>query len=254
MQKTKILELIKMGSFIIFIGFLSFVILSLPALLPPRGDFSVASKPPTISQTSPQRTYNSGSPVVSSFNFLRILGPILVIFLVLLIIYILSRFSLSRLKLEGIQNTEQSKVKKLKFSREKAAQLLRESLQTGQFSRGIIAAYQALDDALNGYRGAERPKHWTPKEYAIFVSPPVFQPTVYHIVEIFYRIRYGMMEGKKSEVEEFLRLLYILFDNEIKGDERARMISEFSELNLRKEIYQVPIKGDLTKPLGGISR
>ena len=241
-----------------FIGLLSSVILSLPALLSPGGDFSVASEPPRFCKLPSiqisQRTGNLGSPVVSSFNFIGILIAISIIGLVLLIIYILSRFSLSRLKFEGMQNAEQSKAKKLKFSRERAAQLLRESLQTGQFSQGIITAYQALDDALNGYRGAERPKHWTPKEYAIFVSPPVFQPTVYYIVEIFYRIRYGMMEGKQSEVEEFLRLLYILFDKEIKKDERARMLSAFSELNLRKEIYQVPIKGDLTKPLGGISR
>ncbi len=255
MNQKKILESIRMGSYIAFLGLLSFLILSLPALFPDTGDYTVAQEGITVSTPTPSVSTTSRPLQPSSgLQLGNFLYGVIFIVIVFLLIFVLSNISLTRFQSKQAERTFKTKEDRLRFSRDQAATILRQALQTGMYSQGIIEAYIALDNALDGFRGAERPKHWTPKEYAISVSPPVFQPTVYQIVDIFYTVRYGMKEGTKEGVELFLKYLFKLFENEISGSEKEVMLNEFMSLDLRREVYQIPVKGDLTKPKGGVVR
>ena len=204
-----------------------------------------------------QNTPPTTSPTLSSSSISLVSFAIVLLFAILTIVMIFFVVRILRRKLRsstlikgGTKNVEE-KVQSLKFSRSRAESLLKLALETGEYTTGIINAYIALDEALDNFREIARPKHWTPKEYAMSVKQPVFRPTVYKIVEKFYEIRYGLRLAEEHEVKLFLELLNKLFDSEILGKEKDEMLQEFEKIKVQFLDYQIPTKGSLFKPQKG---
>lgn len=223
-------------------GIITFVFLNANTVFYPEPDTSVVAKPHAVSRPTITTTTKLVSTKSSSgFSILAVIIVILVLIAIILLI------KSSRRKIT-LKKPIHSDVEHLIFSRDEARKLLQESLSTKKYSTAVVDAYLKLDDSLNTFRNAFRPKFWTPKEYAYRVRDPVFQPSVYKIVEIYYEIRYGYKERTREHVLAFLKYLDILLIKEVPKSEILKMQEELNQITQKYKEFVIIPKGDLTKP------
>ncbi len=191
-------------------------------------------------------------PSSSDFTVLAtILQYILVFIMTILVIYVLHRLIKSYRRSASdpkVKTDKRERVENLKFSREKAREILINSKATGEYTSGVILAYQELDSALDNFREAKRPKHWTPKEYAFSVKEPLFKPNVYRIVNVFYKTRYAEISSTLSDVDEFLQALDMLFVSENSPEEKSRLQTFFDKEFSKERHWNIIPTGDVLKP------
>lgn len=237
----------------LFISILFFTLVSGPAFFYPKPDLTPPpSNNPSQVTNTPSISYNpgNGSQSLGSFNFYILLFVLGIIALIVFIIQFGNYYTKTRNSRERKILEDSEKVSKLKFSRNEALKILENALITGNYTQGVIDAYLALDKALDNFREISRPKDWTPKEYAFTVREPIFRPSVFHIVDIFYYTRYAMKEANKEHITQFIFYLNRLFTNEVDEQEKDSEIKEFLKAKERWNLYAIPIRGDLTKPRG----
>lgn len=258
-QTLNYLSYVREISFYLLVGVLFFAAISLPIYFYPDPDLSPPEPLPDQSQginsSSATQQPTTTQPTQEVFvdppqnrglpNVAPLFGLIAVILLFIGILSLVKRRGLTTML---STQTEDVKVSKLKFSRDQARDILINARKSGDYTLAVIEAYQALDSALDNFREVARPKHWTPKEYAFSVRDPVFPPSVYRIISIFYEVRYGLNQATRENVETFLVYLDRLL---VKENSKQEQELETEKFDLTKQLwnqFEIPIKGDLTKP------
>lgn len=247
----RLISILKEIGVYLLTGLVFFLIVSLPAFFYPSPDTST----PIIEEPPPERTVPTVEvrppPAVPLdilniiFWVIAILGMIVVAILVLMAA---RKIQIDRTPREKVPSLKE-KVRKLKFSRDEAIRILQECLISGEYSKGIVDAFHVLDEQLDNFRKIARPKHWTPKEYAIGVTEPVFKPSAYTLVKIFYRVQYGQMAATKDDVLQSLDALEHLFIDENPPEKREQMNRWFEEeISTIRQWEIIPRQGDLLKP------
>lgn len=241
-----------------------FLIVSIPAFISDNPDLSVPDRREQVSTTSSRTTTSTTSTTTQTtrsftppeenpvpdilFILMIIIG---VIFLVLIIIRIKGYSSLAdRSKSDEIKS-EAEGVYKLINSRDEAYRILRKSLETGAFTESFIQAYQVLDQNLDYFREVARPKHITPREYAFSVRKPIFRPSVFNFVKIFYDLRYGSRQASIEDITTFISALEYLFVDEIPIHELNKLMERFEQEMLAYKDFKIPEYFDPSKPKGG---
>ncbi|RMG26345.1 MAG: DUF4129 domain-containing protein [Methanobacteriota archaeon] len=246
----KLIAILKELIIYIVLGLLFFIVVSFPAFFHSSPNTSVPEirSPPT--RASPTFSPVPVQPVSLGFlnGLFMVLGFIGVLAIILLVLLAARKVRFERTPREKVP-TLREKVKRLKFSRDEAIRILKEALETGKYQEGIIDAFHVLDAQLENFRKIARPKHWTPKEYAIGVTDPVFKPSAYILVQIFYRVQYGQMSATREDVLRSLDALQSLFIDENPPEKRERMSSWFEEeIASIRQWEIIPRTGDLLKP------
>ncbi len=231
-------------------GLLFFIAISYPAFFYPQPDTSVPEilDPPT----RPPTTFSQVQVEPISLQFLNalfmILGFLGALAIILLILLAARKIKIDRTPRQKVP-TLREKVKRLKFSRDEAIRILKQALETGKYTEGIIESFHVLDEQLENFRKIARPKHWTPKEYAVGVTDPVFKPSAYVLVQIFYRVQYGQIPATRDDVLRSLDALQHLFIDENPEEKRKDMARWFEEeVSLLRQWEIIPRTGDLLKP------
>jgi len=243
------------------VGLIFFGVIAIPIFLYPEPNLAPPDVNPPLEmqdveeeeeiQVEPQNENGGSRPDPPSNPQLPNLIPLFVG--IALIVVVIGLITLVKRKgvstgLRNLNEIEKTKVSKLKFSRDQARQILINAKETGNYTDGIINAYLSLDSALDNFREVARPKHWTPKEYAFTVREPVFQPSVYKIIEIFYSIRYGLNKGTSEQIDTFLQYLDKMLIEELTSQQRETELQEFEQTKESYQRIRVPLRGDLTKP------
>jgi len=206
----------------------------------------------TTNTKSETRTYNRGSSFDQIPNIMLYLIIILAIAGIFLVVGRIHSYSKSnRLDKKTKTKSEKESVFKLKSAREEAYAVLQNSLETKEYTSSFIKAYQVLDTNLEYFRDVVRPKYYTPKEYSYSVRSPIFRPSVFNFVKIFYRLRYGKQEAIRDDILNFISALNNLFVDEISNTLRDKLLMEFTQEVGDQTIYTVPRIFDPTKPRGG---
>ena len=198
--------------------------------------------------TTPRRFSNIDFILVLNFVLLT-----LIIITLILLVFIIKKsnfiFRKGGIKRKRKQKSLKEKIIDLNLARKQARVRLLRGIEEREYTQTIIEAYQLLDKGLQGFRKMARPKYMTPKEYAFTVFEPVYQNAVRGIVEIFYRIQYGMQQGKRSQVKDFLFFLDHIFVHDVKSTHTQEQVqtrvknyvTDFSETFIPHGI-------DFTKP------
>ena len=240
----------------LFAGLSFLMLLILPGILytRPNTDLPKITDPlPTPTPSLPSATAPNVNPPRANLGFIQYI-LYLIFFLGLITIVVFIAYTLRKVrfgKIETVPKTVRMKerVKRLKFSRDEAIRILQNSLATGKYREGIIEAFHVLDGQLDHFRKIARPKHWTPKEYAYGVTKPVFKPSIFIIVDIFYKIQYGMTNGTEKDVRDSLDALKHLFIDENDKIRQEKLTKWFEEkMNEVHKWEIIPMKTDLFKP------
>ncbi len=258
MQKTmeKIETIGKEMAMYLFAGFGFLVLLILPGILysKPYTDLPKITDPlPTPTPSLPSARNPNVNPPRANLGFLQYI-VYLIFFLVAVVVTVFIAYTLRKVRFGKVERVSKpirmkEKVKRLKFSRDEAIRILQNSLMTGKYREGIIEAFHVLDEQLDHFRKIARPKHWTPKEYAYGVINPVFKPSIFMIVDIFYKIQYGMANGTEKDVKDTLVALQHLFIDENDKIRQERLTKWFEEkMNEVHKWEIIPMKTDLFKP------
>lgn len=240
-----------------------FLIVSIPAFISDNPDLSVPDRLEQKTTTSTSRTTTSktttqnpttyspppDNPLPNTLFYL--MGIIGVIFLFIIITRIRAYSTLSTREKSDKIKTEAEGVFKLKNARDDAFDILKESLTTGAYTESFIRAYQVLDKNLDYFREVARPKHITPREYAFSVREPIFRPSVFKFVKIFYDLRYGSHHAEKEAIFTFISALEYLFVNEIPIEEISKLDKDFELDMLKFKEFKIPDYFDPSKPRGG---
>ena len=239
-----------------------FLIVSIPAFISDNPDLSVPDRREQITTSSTKSTTASittsssstfspppENPVPDAIFYIMGLVGIIILFLIIVKVRGYSKFS-SREESDEIK-TEAEGVFKLKNARDAAFQILKQSFTTGAYTESFIEAYQVLDKNLEYFREIARPKHITPREYSFSVREPIFRPSVYKFVKVFYDLRYGSHQGEKEDVLIFISALEYLFTDEIPIEERLKLNKDFELEMLKFKEFKIPDYFDPSKPRGG---
>lgn len=227
--------------------------LSIPERNEPVETTPTTTKPTETTSQGPTRTAGPISPPEPSPlpNILFVLMGLIGLAFLIFIIASIRRASLfsATVRSEKIK-TEEEGVHKLKNARDEAYLILKKSLEVGNYTESFIKAYQVLDKNLDYFREIARPKHYTPREYSFSVREPIFRPSVYSFVKIFYDLRYGSSHAEMENIHTFITALDNLFASDILEIYREEMWNDFNdELKGYKE-FTIPATFDPTKPTG----
>jgi hypothetical protein len=240
-----------------------FLIASIPAFISDNPDLSVPDRKETITTTSSESSTTTTRTSITTRsvppppdnpipNILFILmGVIGVIFLFLIITRVRRYSAVSAREKSDKIKSEAEGVFKLINSRDEAHKILKHSLETGSYTDSFIEAYQVLDKNLDYFREVARPKHITPREYAFSVREPIFRPSVYKFVKIFYDLRYGSRQAAMEDIQIFISALEYLFVDEIPGEEIVNLNKNFENEILDFKDFKIPDYFDPSKPKGG---
>lgn len=234
------------------IAFVIYVLVSLPALFITQPRMVEPEPDPINEPFNPDidvepREFNpqSFSQVVTIF---KIIGILFLVFLLYKMIPYISNYSGSKREKESRVLKEKEKIAKLKDARIEAYKILREGLVSQEYTSAFIMAYHTLDNDLQDFREFYRPTFWTPKEYAYAVREPVFRPSVYKFVKIFYDLRYGSIDAKRENLELFILMLDYLFRKDVPQDTLESLTREYEEETSNVKLRPLPRRGDPTKP------
>jgi len=241
-----------------------FLIVSIPAFISDNPDLSTPDrKEQTSTTTTTTTTTISRSATTARTNnppphqgqvpdiLFIIMGIVAVIFLFLVITRIRGYSTITDREKSDKIKTEAEGVFKLINSREEAYKILKQSLKTGTYTKSFIEAYQVLDSNLDYFREVARPKHITPREYAFSVREPIFRPSVFKFVKIFYDLRYGSRHAAMEDILSFISALESLFVSEIPFEEINKMNEDFKNEIMRFKEFKIPEYFDPSKPKGG---
>jgi hypothetical protein len=227
-----------------------------PNLDPPnRQRTATSDEPITTSKTTSFSPTNGGPTTGTGSNanlFRNIMFVLLVVAIGGILFYLIRSLyvmSSSRIQSsEEMEKLEEKKVKKLIDARTQAYQILRDGIVNKTYTESYIKAYHALDKDLDYFREIARPKYWTPKEYAFSVRDPLFRPSIYSFVKLFYNLRYGMQNAFQSDLEIFIQALDRLFTEDIDLTLRTRLLADYKSELEGQSVYAFPSTRDPTKP------
>lgn len=232
------------------IAFVIYILVSLPALFISQPRMVEPDPDPEFEPFDidiEPREFNPQS-ISQIADIIKIIGILFLAFLLYKILPVLSNYRGSKRQKEKRVLKEKEKIAKLKDARTEAYKLLREGLISQEYTTAFIKAYQTLDNDLQDFREFYRPTFWTPKEYSFAVREPIFRPSVYKFVKIFYDLRYGSIEAKEENLEVFILMLDYLFRKDVPQDTLEELSREYEEETINVNLRPLPRRGDPTKP------
>ena len=235
-----------------FTAFAIFILISLPALFISQPRMSEPKPDPDLNISDPNidiapKEFNTSS-INTIVTIFKIVGVLFLLFLLFKLIPLINSDTGSNKKKDKRILKEKEKIDKLKDARTEAYKILREGLISGNYTKAFVKAYQTLDKDLQDFRDMYRPPFWTPKEYAYAVREPVFRPSVFKFVAIFYDLRYGSFDAKRSDLELFILMLDYLFIKDVPLDTLDSLTQEYTKETSNLKLRSIPRRGDPTKP------